>query len=613
MNQIKLFNEFIHNLLSLFESEKGSRTMIVYAHNLSEFDGVFIMKYLMSFGEVKPLLHNGKLISIRLRVNIKGHKNKTIIFKDSFLMLPHSLRELCYSLKVVASKGYFPFLLNDLNYKGEFPEYKYFTSISLNEYLTIKNQFNNKIWSFKKEAVKYCELDCVSLHQVISKFSELVFNNFKTDPIKVLTLPSLAMKIWKTFYMPKDSVYQLHELPEYNIRQSYSGGAVDVYIPHNKNNETLFYYDVNSLYPSVMLNNLMPVGKPVPFIGNIRNIDPEAFGFFYCKITSPEYLEHPILQRSIKTSEGLRTIAGLGTWSGWIFSAEMDNAMKYGYTFEIIKGYEFNKADIFSKYINKMYSLRLQYPKGDALNLIAKLLLNSLYGKFGMKSETTKVEILDNNNKEELNNFLDKFDTNIVDIIYLENYTILIYNTNRFVPSDINNLFADDVTQALDINIAVASAITAYARIKMSSLKNNPNYNLYYSDTDSAVVDRPLPSELVGKEIGLFKLEHTISKAVFLAPKVYGLVDTEGNEIIKAKGLTKDTIKSIKVSDLELLLRKDATRVFTQEKGYKSLFKSDISVLNTVYTLQATSNKRQNIYINGIFDSTKPLNYKKVS
>jgi hypothetical protein len=248
MNQNKLFNEFIHNLLSLFESEKGSKTLIVYAHNLSKFDGIFIMKYLMSFGEVKPLLHNDKLISIRLRVNIKGHKNKTIIFKDSFLMLPHSLRELCNSFKVVASKGYFPFLLNDLNYKGLFPEYKYFTSLSLNEYLTFKNQYSNKIWSFKQEAIKYCELDCVSLHQVISKFSELVFNNFKFDPIKVLTLPALAMKIWKTFYMPKDSVFQLSGQPQDLIRKSYTGGAVDVYIPHNKDNEILYDYDVNGLF-----------------------------------------------------------------------------------------------------------------------------------------------------------------------------------------------------------------------------------------------------------------------------------------------------------------------------------------------------------------------------
>ena len=96
------------------------------------------------------------------------------------------------------------------------------------------------------------------------------------------------------------------------------------------------------------------------------------------------------------TSEGIRTIAGLGSWHGWIFSKEMDNAVKYGYQFEILKGYQFKKTNIFSEYINKMYELRLQYLKGDAMNLTAKLLMNSLYGKFGMKSETTKIEILDN-------------------------------------------------------------------------------------------------------------------------------------------------------------------------------------------------------------------------
>lgn len=46
--------------------------------------------------------------------------------------------------------------------------------------------------------------------------------------------------------------------------------------------------------------------------------------------------EHPILQRRIKTPNGLRTVAGLGSWSGWIYSAEMDNAIKLGYHFEII-------------------------------------------------------------------------------------------------------------------------------------------------------------------------------------------------------------------------------------------------------------------------------------
>jgi hypothetical protein len=606
MDQNKLFNDFIKHLLTQFEN--GNNTLTVYAHNLSEFDGVLLMKHLLNHGKTKPLIHNGKLISIKL--NIKGHKTKTIIFKDSLLMLPLSLRELCNSFKIEISKGYFPFLLNDLTYKGEFPKFELFTSLSLTEYLNLKNQYSNKIWSFKDEAIKYCELDCVSLHQVLTKFSELIFNEFKVDPIKVLTLPALAMKIWKTFYMPKDTVFQLGGQPQELIRESYTGGAVDVYIPHNSDNEILFDYDVNALYPSAMLNNLMPVGKPIPFLGNIRNIDPQAFGFFYCKISSPEYLEHPILQRRIKTVNGNRTIAGLGTWEGWIFSEEMDNAVKYGYTFEIFKGYEFNKADIFSKYINKMFNLRLQYPKGDAMNLTAKLLLNSLYGKFGMKIENTMVEIFNLNTeagKLALKNLLDTAPNSVKDFIEFDS------NKYLFVKDTIAGILNEDSYHGSDVNIAIASTITAGARIFMSAFKNNPLYNLYYSDTDSIVIDKTLNPRLVGAALGLLKLEYVISRAVFLAPKVYGFITQEGDEVIKVKGVTQNVASGIHINDLEHLLIKDSHKIFNQQKWHKSLTKGEIGIHDVLYNLKVTSNKREAIYVDGIYNNTEPLHYDEVN
>jgi hypothetical protein len=98
-----------------------------------------------------------------------------------------------------------------------------------------------------------------------------------------------------------------------DIRESYTGGAVDMYIPENKDNTELFAYDVNSLYPFVMKEFDMPVGKPIFFKGDIRKIDSDAFGFFYCKIETPNNLEHPIIQTHVKTDSGIRTIAPLGT------------------------------------------------------------------------------------------------------------------------------------------------------------------------------------------------------------------------------------------------------------------------------------------------------------
>ena len=471
--------------------------------------------------------------------------------------------------------------LNDINYSSVFPSFKYFNNLTLQEYLLYLNN-NNKMWDFKDEAIKYCKLDCKCLFEILVQFNNLIFNNFNINVHKSLTLPVLAMRIYKSQYMPKNTIYQLLGRVEKDIRQSYTGGAVDVYIPHNMvSTDSLFsklkavfiklyYYDVNSLYPFIMGNTKMPVGKPIAFEGDIRAIDPKAYGFFYCKITSPDYLDHPILQRRIKTENGIRTVAGLGSWHGWIFSTEMDNAMKFGYNFEILKGYQFKKGLIFKDYVEKMYNLRLQYDKGTAMNLIAKLLMNSLYGKFGMKLENTIIEMFDISNEAKFTSFnemLDVYGLSIQDFIKIDNHYVTVRKSlNNFSYSE-----DFDMYHGLDINIAIASAITAGARMWMSTLKNNPNFNLYYSDTDSAVTDQPLPSFLVGNNLGQFKLEHTIERAVFLAPKVYALITENGTEIIKVKGIIHDILKDIHIKDFESLLFMDSSKEFTQEKWFKKV------------------------------------------
>ena len=580
----KLFTTFFDQLLSNIDK---ANTAIVYAHNLSGFDGIFMLRHLFTYGKVTPLLFNGKLISIKVKIGDKKSEIKTIIFKDSLLLLPLSLRKLCKAFKVDTPKGYFPFLLTNIFYTGVLPKFEYWTGISLDVYDSLCKENKAKFWSFQQEAIKYCKLDCKCLHEILIKFNELIFNEFKINVHKPLTLPALAMKIYKTHYMPKNTIYQILGRPEFNIRKSYTGGAVDVYKPHNKLSGfltlvkskfiKLFYYDVNSLYPYVMATFEMPIGKPIAFNGDIRKIDPNAFGFFNCKIYSPSYLEHPILQRRIKTNTGYRTIAGLGSWEGWISSTEMDNAVKYGYTFEILNGYEFNKANIFKDYITKLYNLRLEYEKGHAMNLIAKLLMNSLYGKFGMKLESTEVVMYDistDNGLESLQQDIETFGESINDFIKIDNNLLIIRNS---MASLLYNQELD-MFHGLDVNIAIASAITAGARVHMSIFKNNPDFNLYYSDTDSIVIDQPLQGKFVGSKLGQVKLEHTINKAVFLAPKVYGFVDIEGKEFIKIKGITHEKASNLQFNDLELLLIKDSAKEIIQEKWFKKVLEGEISV-----------------------------------
>ena len=397
----EMFRSFFKQIFNL------KKIKYVYAHNLSGFDGIFLLSQLIKFdtANVEPVLFNGKLMAIKYKT-----KDRLVVFKDSYLLLPMSLRQLCKSFAVSYAKTYFPFLLSDIDYVGEFPHFQFWSGITKSVYDSIRDTFklqsrfsSSKDWSFKLESVKYCQIDCKCLFDVLEKFNELIFIEFKVNIHGSLTLPALAMRIYKIHYMPKDTIYQIQGKVEQDIRESYTGGAVDVYLPHNgvhkdfwsTERHRLYYYDVNSLYPWVMSSLPMPIGKPVAFEGNIRMVDSEAFGFFYCNIKSPDFLLHPLLQRKIKTKDGLRTIAGLGSWTGWVSSVEMDNAIHQGYQFEIIKGYKFDTAVIFKEYVEKMYSIRIKYPKGDPMNLIAKLLMNSLYGKFGMKSESTVVEIYD--------------------------------------------------------------------------------------------------------------------------------------------------------------------------------------------------------------------------
>src|SRR6266404_3614388 len=112
----------------------------------------------------------------------------------------------------------------------------------------------------RDETIKYCNIDCISLYQVINKFNTLIFNLFEMNIHKYPTLSSLAFAIFRTHFLIENTIPQI------------SG----------------------------------QIAK------DIRITDTNAFGFFYCNIIAPENLNEPIIQTHVKTNNGLRTIAPLG-------------------------------------------------------------------------------------------------------------------------------------------------------------------------------------------------------------------------------------------------------------------------------------------------------------
>jgi hypothetical protein len=112
----------------------------VYIHNMAGFDAIFLLKILAELGNIKPIIHNGDLISINFKF-----KNYNIIFKDSLKILITSLRKLAKLFAVEVQKSNFPYSFvneNNLDYIGPIPDFKYFDGISSLDYNCYIENYN---------------------------------------------------------------------------------------------------------------------------------------------------------------------------------------------------------------------------------------------------------------------------------------------------------------------------------------------------------------------------------------------------------------------------------------------------------------------------------------
>ncbi len=162
-------------------------------------------------------------------------------------------------------------------------------------------------------------------------------------------------------------------------------------------------------------------------------------------------LQHPILQTHVETENGIRTISAIGNYSDWIFSEELYNAEKFGYKFEILNGYTFDKGYIFADFINELYDIRTKYDKSNPMNFISKILMNLQYGKHGMDDNFANIKIMD---KIEFDEFITDTTNIITNIIEIDDkYFVQYINNNK-----VDKTLLDNGSENHNINIAVASA-----------------------------------------------------------------------------------------------------------------------------------------------------------
>lgn len=406
----------------------------------------------------------------------------------------------------------------------------------------------------EKETLEYLSTDLISLINVMSSFNKSIYDKYQVNTTMVRSYSALSKRVYTTkFY--KESGVKIPVISGYIekiIRKGYYGGLVDV-VEHLVQNA--FKYDANSHYPAAMLND-MPIGDAV--ITDEKDIN-KLFGFAKAKVTAPseDILPHATLP--LRDSTGVITCPR-GIFEGVWFTEELKDNISRGYEVEILECVVFKRGKgLFDSFINNLFSSKAQAKvEGDTVGeLIYKLLMNSFYGKSGQHDlentytmiETDKIEEYGKKHDYDLSQELDKLtlirekaqgmDPAILKLLNGKKSDLNVSKGSTKSLED-NTILPSQNSQGVKSSVGIAAAITAYARISLNRFKNLPDNKYLGGDTDSAIMQFPLPGKFVGPQLGMFKFEDDIQLGLFADKKLYYAVNSEGKENIKSRGVGKD-------------------------------------------------------------------------
>lgn len=414
-----------------------------------------------------------------------------------------------------------------------------------------------------------------------------------------------------------------------NPRDAFFGGrtnAIKLYEEIDKHEE-IHYMDITSLYPFVNKNAEYPVGHP-EFIDQPDTVDiSNYFGLVKCKIVPPYELYHPVLpyrhdgkltfplcrkcvEEGFKQTLHDRTPnchhnkderAFVGTWC----TPELNKALEKGY--EITYIYEVwhfkeKSTELFKEYINTFLKLKQEasgwpdecntskakqeymdnYYSREKITLtnvcknagkrsLAKLMLNSFWGKFGQRSNQTQVTTC-----KKPSEFYELVKDDSQEIRHIE-------IINEHMVEVFHKYQSDCDPVQLNVNIFIACFTTCNARLELYKALDMLNERVLYFDTDSVVYKwKPgLPKIESGNYLGEFtseldKDEH-IKEFVAAGAKNYAYITNKGKTCCKIRGFTLNTrgqqilnFNSMKDLVLNEILEPDLeTRTLTLHNPYK--------------------------------------------
>lgn len=478
-----------NDLLEFFQDISAIGSSIIYFHNL-KFDGTFmidwLLKKLYQYTDERRLQTKefttlfskmGKLYSIR----VSWGKNKVTEFRDSVKKLPMPLAEVAKAFNLPVMKGSI-----DYDAPREVGH-----ELTLDEY-------------------EYVYDDVYILAEALRQTYD--------EGMTRLTVGSDAMEEFKSMFGKKQFRKYFPVLADdldSAIRRAYRGGYTyaDKRFKGRKLNQLGVVLDVNSLYPYVMREKTLPFGDPVPFNG--RPPENDMLKIFTVTFTAKLKRNHlPIIQvkKSFQfhESEYLDTISDPVT----LTVTDIDWALyNEHYKIDVVSwegGHMFrHRRGFFDEYIDKWMEVKATTTGGA--RVLAKLRLNSLYGKFGTSRDVTGKypEIEDGAVKWRL---------------------------------------AEDEEERDPVYIPMGVYITAYAR-ELTVKAAQQNYDTFaYADTDSLHLLRPdIPDtiDVHPSRLGAWKHEYDFTEAFYLRAKAYAERTTEGEMVVRIAGLPVSVSKLI--------------------------------------------------------------------
>ena len=457
----------------------------IYFHNGGRFDFLFLLEELMEKGYVSFIEKAGGFISITFT-----YRKKRFMFCDSYTLLPASLEKLIKTFNIKNKKIPLDF---------------------------------SKSYSFSNKRMQaHLKNDVLALYSIITRFYE------REGTLK-LTIASQAMQTFSNDYF-EGYVWQCNaKFDGYFRKNFYKGGRVEVYKGLGKN---LYYYDFNSLYPSVMLEE-MPIGSPI----KTKKYEVGKIGYYHIKLLQTTNLKiSPLIYTD---ATGNYYVNGKKGTEFYVMQPDLTILDSYKIKYKVMDGYYFEATGkVFEDYVNHYYEIKSK-TTDEVEKYISKLMLNSLYGKFGQKLWGTAIEVTNKENREGL-----------------------IFNPSTDL------VLVDKKLNVKFKGIHIACYITSLARYRLfTAMKEIGFDNIFYCDTDSIITTKKIK---FGTEIGELKLVDKIKEGVFLLPKTYGYINDKGKRVVKFKGFSD---KSFSYSELKKLLLKQKTKLVKKQRrmlGFRS-------------------------------------------